>query len=292
MVSESIHRHDEVKKDLIIGGADKYNWNNVRNWVKSIRATNFDGDIVLVAYRISDDIIRGCEEHGVTVISVGWDSWGNNIIHEQMNRDTQSHQLRFFHIWQLLQSNDQYNNIIITDVRDVIFQLNPSEWLNQHFKYHQIVAPSEGVTFGTEAWNRENVNSAFGPYVTKSLENNLVFNVGTIAGEFEAIKNLCLTIYLMGFGHQIPNDQAAFNLLVNGMIKDITLRVDMRDSWACQCGTALDPEKSYLKDTGVYTDIIPTIRDGIVYAGDIPFTLVHQYDRVPGLVDQINERYR
>jgi hypothetical protein len=37
-----------MKKDLIIGGASNYTWDQLKFWVNSIKKTGFDGDIVIV----------------------------------------------------------------------------------------------------------------------------------------------------------------------------------------------------------------------------------------------------
>ena len=38
-----------MAKDLIIGGASNYNWDQLKYWVNSIKQTGFEGDIVLAA---------------------------------------------------------------------------------------------------------------------------------------------------------------------------------------------------------------------------------------------------
>ena len=39
-------------KDLIIGGASNYTWDQLKYWVNSIKLSGFKGDIVLVATNI------------------------------------------------------------------------------------------------------------------------------------------------------------------------------------------------------------------------------------------------
>ena len=38
-----------MAKDLIIGGASGYNWDQLKYWVNSINKTGFKGDVVIVA---------------------------------------------------------------------------------------------------------------------------------------------------------------------------------------------------------------------------------------------------
>ena len=95
------------------------------------------------------------------------------------------HNLRFFHIWQLLSQFEKdgrkYDRVITTDVRDVIFQGNPTEWLDE-YQEKPIIAPSESVMYKDEGWNMKNFISGLGgvswEYLGKEL---LVCNVGTFS---------------------------------------------------------------------------------------------------------------
>src|ERR1700688_3236181 len=117
--------------DLIIGAADLYNWEQINNWAKSIRMSGFDGDVALLLYRSTEsarlDITENTKPLNIDVYLVEHDNFGRLINHTDRGRDTQSHQMRFFHIWQLLDKQD-FRYVIVTDVRDVIFQDNPTTW--------------------------------------------------------------------------------------------------------------------------------------------------------------------
>jgi hypothetical protein len=137
----------------------------------------------------------------------------------------------------------------------------------------------------------DNISNAFGPYVAQQLSDKVVCNVGTLTGDFESVKGLCITLYLMGVGHYIPNDQAAFNVLVHlGLLNKNVQIAEQSDAWACQCGVLMAEDRKHLRPYVIGT--IPTFSDGKVrnFSG-MPFVMVHQYDRVPELNDFFQGKY-
>jgi len=280
-------------KDLIFGAVDKYTWNQVKPWAESIRESGFNGDVVILTYRVdTEEFIREAEKLNIQLIVASSDSWGNPIVHEQRDRDTVCHQLRFFHLWQFLSStNENYRYVVTTDTRDVVFQSNPTEWLESRITLpNQFLAPSEGIMFKNEPWGTDNVLKGFGPYVLNDLQAAQVYNVGTITGTARAIQDLSLLIYTMGENRYIPNDQSAFNILVDMSLFNV-YRIDHDSNWACQCGVMLDPEKVELFRNH-WECPQPNIKDGIAYTskGD-KYVLLHQWDRVPELKASVEERY-
>ena len=284
-------------KDLLIGATDNYSWNTLAPWARSIRESGFEGDIALLLYRTNDKplLVQKCKELKIDIFECSTDSNVKPIIHMKRDRDTQVHQMRFFHAWQLLESykNNPYRFVIMTDTKDVIFQRNPSGYINSYFEDKPfIIAPSEGIKYKDEYWGKENLLAGYGPYVYKALENSIIRNVGTIGGSHRAFSDLCLLIYTMGENRYIPNDQSSFNVIVNMELCSYAHVVDgwMRWGWACQCGTTLDPTKNY--SSFIEKQEIPIIKNGRVISslGD-EFYLIHQYDRVPELDKLIKARY-
>lgn len=291
-------------KDLLFGAADNYTWDQIRPWAKSIRECGFKGDVVLLVYRGDvENIAEHCAELDIDVIVSETDSLGRPINHNDRGRNTQSHQMRFFHLWQFLSNNamadpdlrtvDYYRFVITTDVRDVVFQRDPVDFLEPHLTkgVSQLLAPSECIRYCNEAWGADNLKQGFGPYVAGWADGFEIFNVGTIAGRAQAIRDLSLTLYSMGEGRFIPNDQSAFNLLVNGDLLTVQ-RVSHDRGWACQCGTTADPQKidgfrpHLLGPEPKFDD------DGFAYTSrGSKFYLLHQWDRVPGVTEKIIRRY-
>ena len=134
---------------------------------------------------------------------------------------------------------------------------------------------------------------AYPPYFYEEFKNNIIYNVGTLGGTSEYMKDLALNIFLSAMQRRIPIvDQAVFNVLIQTQpFKDITKFADMRDGWACQAGTIVDPSKIAQFKPYLLEDE-PVFKDGIVYTSDgEKFTIVHQYDRVPEWKEAIEKRY-
>jgi len=189
--------------DLLFGASDLYTWDKIKPWAQSIRDSGFDGEVVLLVYRADMDMFaKEAAKLDIQIMHTDSDNHGRPIDHNAGGRDTQCHQMRFFHLWQFLSADtmDMYDRVITTDVRDVIFQRNPSEWLDDHMTTRwQVVAPSEGILYKNEHWNKDNMLQGFGPYVLEYAKNHTVYNVGTIAAGAEAMRDLALLIFSMAF---------------------------------------------------------------------------------------------
>lgn len=282
-----------MKKDLLLGAADLYGWDKISTWVTSARQSGFSGDIVLLGYRIASSVLENAKNFGVDVYQIDYDSFGNPIVHEGSGIPTQCHQLRFFHAWQfLVENHTQYDNVIITDVRDVVFQKNPSEYLSSVLTDEKpIVVSSEGIRFINEPWNYQNLVFGFGPIIAEQLQQNVAHNVGILAGKSFAMKNLCLSLYSNTVGRYVPSDQSSFNITLHHGLLTSYVDTNHNDTWACQCGVVLDPEKAHYIPHLLEPQ--PIIKDGLVYnsKGEL-FHIVHQWDRVPQLKSVVERRYR
>lgn len=286
-------------KDLVIGAADLYDWSKIKNWAKSIRASGFDGDVVLLAYRLiqEQEILEKCAELNIDVIKCEHNNWGYPLNHNQMNRDTICHQMRLFHIWQYLtQTTEDYSWVVVTDVRDVIFQSNPSNWISELCrKYYDsqpdFLAASENTTYGQEIWNMENMIQGYGPYIAQQTKDYTVYNVGTMTGRAHVMQSMCLLLYTMGEGRYIPNDQSSFGIVVNQECVEDLWKLEMSRGWAFQCGSTIDPTKD-IPQIEPLDKIYRLTPDGIVtLPNGTPYVMVHQYDRVPELNKLVENRY-
>ena len=283
-------------KDLIIGAADNYTWKDIKVWVRSIKETSFDGDVVLIAYRVSQDLIDGCKQYGVDVLQINHDEFGQPINHGYGGLPTQSHKMRNLHIAQYLEENSNYATVAVTDTRDVYFQHNPAEiFRKQREREILIFLPSENILIENESWNANMIRSLFGLFIFDLVREKISINSGTVFGEADTVKRLMLQLYFMekNFQHT-GSDQPTLNVLTYALTplfyEEDAIRSIHEWPWAAQCGTMLDPSKPHLLAKNI--EVKPIIENGIVKTrnGD-PFVVVHQYDRVPELKSLIEQRY-
>jgi hypothetical protein len=273
-----------------MGAITGYTYHDVEPWIVSLKKSGYTGDIVLVCFNIGKETIQKIEIQGVKCVAVSFDEYGNAIFPTN-NFNVVVDRFSLYHSY--LNSDKIYDYVLLTDVKDVIFQKNPAEYdmLNAG-----ILTSSEGIQYKNEPWGANNLKASFGDlYYT--LQFSSITNAGVIAGRHEDIKDLCLMITLVCQGKPkfIPGgggpDQAALNVILNTTAWRELVQPAGRD-WACQAGTTADPNKiqEFRKHL---LDPEPIFEDGYVktFSGNI-MTIVHQYDRVPLWNKVFNERYR
>lgn len=268
-------------KDLIIGAYTGYNWDQIKYWANSIIKCGFAGDKLVLVYNSDFQTVSKLQSLGFGVIGFNQDPITKNWSwpHGNPNIVVQ----RFYDLWQFLSKNYQnYRYVVTTDVKDVIFQTNPSIWLENNIGDNEIVASCEGLKYGDEPWGDDNLKSSY-PMWYDSLKNCLIWNCGVQAGKGEALSDLWFQIWSMcSVGGRHNPDQAAYNVLLHSVAwRQITRWTVDQDAWAAQCGTQMDPIKLPIFGSKLI-DPIPTF-NGTHFKNqneDI-FSIVHQWDRIP-----------
>lgn len=271
------------KVDLLLGCIGNYDLDKAKNWVNSINMSGFAGDKAVIGYNLSDDVIEYLHVNDFKYFEYKIKDARDIVIQ------------RFFDQWHLLNSMNisKYRYLIATDTRDVIFQRNPSLWLEHNLGDKKILVSSECLRFKDEVWSTEKFKRSFtNLYDYFSLCT--VYNAGTIAGEIKTMKDLFLNIYYFSLSTNTRgSDQHALNILINlEHVKPIVKFSNQEEGWCAQLGTTMDPmvieqnRKNLLEP-------VPRINDDwlVVNEKNIPFIIVHQYDRVPELSKIIDKRF-
>lgn len=276
-----------MAKDLIIGAFTNYNYNQLKPWVESIDECGFTGDKVMVVGNASKETLKELSDRNFKLIQMS-------------NMNIPIHVARFLYIYDYLREHwEEYDYVITTDVKDVYFQTNPIKWLTSgRTNYHsskncKLVVGSEGIRYKDEAWGNENLYQCYGDYIYDHFKDNIIYNVGVLAGKSEYIKDLVFNIFTNAVNRPIPIvDQAVFNVLINTQpYKDCTYFAEQSDGWACHAGTTVDPSKIEGFRPHL-TEAEPYFKDGIVYSSkDEPFCVVHQYDRVPEWKEFVRNKF-
>ena len=289
-------------KDLLIGTITNYNKQQLTPWVESIKRTGFTGDKYMVCYNISYETVQYLQSHDFKICVF------SAIPEKQMysyNFPPNFHVCvhRFLHMWSFLNTLPEeikkyYRYIISTDVGDVIFQSNPSTWLEQNLEgtKYEINAATESIKYKDEVlWGAKNMHTSFGNEVYDHIKDNLIYNAGTISGKFQTILDMFIVIYNMCQGFKTANpDQAAYNLLLSlEPYKSITKFNMSEDAWAAQLGTTMNPSAlNYFKANIVEKLPIVDKNNGLVCTSTgKPFVIVHQYNRMPELIQMIHKKF-
>ena len=262
-------------KYTIVGCITKYGIEQIKPFVESIERSGFSGDKLMLVYEITQDTIEYLNSKGWTLIQ----------------SEPQQHIIlqRFRDMYQVLH---QYETdvIIWVDVKDIVFQKDPTEWLNKNMN-KDILAFSESLKFGDEEWARLNAGTSF-PMEWDWLQNEEIHCAGTIVGKKEAIRDLFISIYRWSLTTSNPQqlaDQAAYNILIHlHQFKDIVQFVKQQEGFAAQLHLKLKKGGNL-----PYTEELVTIDgDEVKNSKGELFTLVHQYDRNEELKKLIENKYK
>lgn len=282
------------KQDIIISSASGYSWDQLQYWAKSISKSGFEGETYLVLYDQDPEIIKNMENHGIQLFF----PISNHLGGKELDVVTD----RFYQKWVLINSigHERIHRVISTDVQDVVFQTDPTAWLDEHLGDYQLFVTSEGIAYEHEGWGRKNFMNCFGEAIWNSgVAHRTILNCGVWGGSSRLAADLFLLIYLIGFGHpmhsigQRPSarwtDQAALNLVSSmDLVKDKIRFIKSEEGFAAQLGTFLALDTSFGK---YLNEPVPVVENGEVFTSSgSKFVVVHQYNRIPELARQIRER--
>jgi hypothetical protein len=276
--------------DCVIGCSTNYDWAKIKYWINSINESGFTGDKVMILMNCDKETVSKVSDAGFDIIGFGQDDKGNLVYNSNM----MVHVERFYHIYQHLKSKD-YRYVITTDVKDVIFQKNPSEWLEINLPegHEDLIFSSESMKYKDEPWGDQNLRETFGTQIYEDFKDNTIYNVGVLAGRGYAMKDLMMNIFASCLGRPIKIcDQSTFNFLISQHPYLKTSKyAQSEDGWACQLGTTADPSKLEQFKPFLLEPLPKMVGDKVATSTGIEYTIVHQYDRVPEWRKVIEEKY-
>ena len=140
----------------ILGCITKYRPEDIKPYVESIHQSGFKGRKVMMVYDIPKETIDYLK-------SKGWELYQNEL---------QQHIIlqRFRDIYKLLEKFPD-EIIIWTDVKDVIFQKDPTQWIDYNMD-DEIMAFSESITMKDDPWACVNSGTSF-PMEWEWLQNKV-----------------------------------------------------------------------------------------------------------------------
>lgn len=288
--------------DLVIGAITGYTWKDIKYWVNSLDRSGYTGTKAVLAYNVDYDTLEELTKRDYAILAFQKDDLARRVTYP--NKDFAIVVDRFLHLFLMLDNptnRQAVRYVIATDVRDVIFQTNPSVFLDRsHRSCIELVMSSEGIAYQHEPWGANNLLQAFGPLMYERHKENTIINCGVLAGKFDTFMGLCKSIYLLSHGttQHVPGgggpDQAALNLLLSTAIYDhVTDVCNHSIPWAAQLGTMMDPNKLDAYRPHIH-EALPVFDEasGLVTTPDgIPYSLVHQYDRVPEVKAAVEKLY-
>jgi len=283
-------------EDAVIGVIKNYGWAQIAPYAVSLSRCGFAGAKLMFVENIRTDARMNLNALGFTVIDF---STPASVLLEERRDYLTFGRHRFKPVIDYLKANPgRFRNIVWCDVRDLIFQADPCEWLRNNMPAQcRIVAAGEGWRVKDEPdgyndrWTR-----TVSPNDYAHLREEEVLCSGTIAGDAAAMLDVFERIYEMTIKslNVAPGnaDQAMFQRIVRTAPYDaITFIPRYRDGFCATWFPAKNTDTAVIPNYGLP---VFSIQDVTLYAPESgkPFCIVHAYDRDAQWRMLIHEKYR
>lgn len=295
------------KRDLVLGAVENYGWEIIRPFVESLRATGFDGEVRLFASNLDKETIAHMQAAGIDLsfprrisVKVGrrrvrpfnarlrWPGQRHLpfVLAQASRMASEPRQAlarflggvsnvdvaRFFWAWSYLsRAVSAYRNVMLTDVRDVVFLRNPFE-----FPIADNLCcflEDEHAQLGTQPNNRGWLAAAYGPGAVASLGALPISCSGVTIGTSSAVlEYLTVMVDELARLHRQPSgiDQGVHNYLLHtGRLANVRL---------------LASGNGPVLTIGI---MAKTDAAELVHARIGDANVIHQYDRHPELTETL-----
>lgn len=255
----------EAAKHVILGTAVGYRISDIRPFILSLKASGFDGRIILFVEDLNSDAARYLRTCSVETLQF---EPGHMPVNSR----------RYFLYKQFLKHEKAIDRVMLTDVRDVIFQGNPFDVCTDDALY--CFEEDKSMTLRSCHYNSNWILQAYGQDVLDALGHKAIICSGVTMGNFRKIREyleiICKELKRVPAVWGI--DQGVHNAAIyTGKFPDAVILAN--ESGCVYTMHHVKPDK------------IRTDQDGyIVNRSGVP-AVVHQYDRHPRLLSAIQEKY-
>jgi hypothetical protein len=283
-------------QDVVVSAVSNYEYDKLKVWVNSLNSCGFKGRKIMICFNVSDETVRQLNQNGVEVFLVSdkRNAKDDGFLYQE-NFSFQVPTVRHIVNWMFLKPLTDVRYVISTDCADVVFQSNPSEWLEKNLGDKKLNYGCEGLKYKNEDWGYQNILNAFGPLIQNHMQDIPIYNAGSMAGEHKTFVDFSLAVFLSVQNLREPMpDQAGVNLLLSlDPYKSITKFNDHDTNWACQCGTTVDPIKiDNFRPNLLSPEPVFDFENGVALnSKGEKYVLLHQYNRVPSWKTIIEKKY-
>jgi len=251
--------------DAVLGYATGYDAHHVAPFVRSLRSV-FDGEIALAA-DARPDVQALFAEHDVRFLA------------QPATEGWQPHPVmaRFAAADAHLSGRSDIRSVLLTDVRDVIFQKPPFAPAPERIEVFL-----EGDRLADHAFDMKYLRALAGDAIAANLARSPAVCVGTVMGPRADMVRFCRTVLMLAavprseMGGSFGADQAACNMAVHMGLLD----VDVRANYGRVATIGLAAAEGF------------AFREGqVVNPGGSISAIVHQHDRHPMLAEGVRGRW-
>jgi hypothetical protein len=290
--------------NLILGQAYNYTFEQLAPFVVSLRQSGYTGDVVLFVNRVDEETKRQLRTHGIElrefhyrgpeVRNSAYVAWPyvrwlghlpvpfalkKSILRPIVNVPW----VRMILYYDFLTSAPgRYGQVMLTDVRDVIFQADP--FARSPGPGLRAFLEDESMRIGNSQANIQWITELFGQETLERLGPLPISCSGTTIGDAESMRNYLRAFIEVAFTVRSTRlnggDQGIHNFLVHGALKPTTTLLRNGEAEVLTMGY-LGREGEFAMDA----------EGRLVDAKGQLFNVLHQYDRHPELAGKIVQRY-
>ena len=270
-----------MAKDLILGIIDNYSYLNVERFFLSLYRTSFKGHVCLFfgpynAPGLADEL----RKLNVEIISYQLQFPFIDHTHPAnfavLPSPVHLYNFRHFLYYDyLLRHPGKFENVFLTDVRDVIFQRNPFDYLTADALYVAV----ETQTIAECSWTSNWITAGYPGNVLAAIRDNQVICAGTTMGPTAKVLHYLKAI--LTEVTTVPDamncvDQGILNVLLYTGALEPSVRMNNRDGVVATIGTA--------NPTALKFDSYGHLLDKT----NAPVAVIHQYDRHPSKIQLLD----
>lgn len=294
-------------KDLILAASLGYTYEQLYPFLRSLKDSGFDGEIVLFVGSTSISSMNRLREQGITLRSFYYPFRHAHKMRNPLHRwwplaqrflsgsDARAlarwslpfhnlSSLRYLLYYRFLLSRpDTYRHIFLTDLRDVIFQGNPlSHGEKGRLRFYVEEPPN---TIGSCPNNSRWIREYFGEETLQSLATRPIICSGTTLGDYEAIltylEKFILTLHQSRSLMRVGVDQGIHNYLAYTELQSLVTLCPNRTAEVLTMGLMPREENFARNSAGQLID-----------GNGNPYAVLHQFDRHEALREELFSRYR
>lgn len=266
-------------ESVVIGAVDGYEWKQIQTWWRSIKLTGYSGQIHLLVYECSDETLAELRDHGVCVHRCEKE-------HGQVVVD------RFKDLSRISNSIPTDVWCICTDVNDLVFQVDPSEYLNMiGYENYEIIVASEGILHKGNQWVRQNAIASLPDY-WQTMSNKQLYNAGSFAIKAQILEELGKNVFALCMTNPGAknHDQFALNILLqnNPVFMNWTWFERVSGTWCFNGASSIFAKPA---DAENYMDTLPIIKNGLCYNpnGEL-YYMFHHWNRNARIMNEVVNR--
>lgn len=297
----------DATNDLVIAAAVRYDWPALSAYANSLSKSGFRGTKVVLVQDISELARKNLLDLGFVLVDFNiTDRWNPQLTRYAPVVDFLMDRGEFRKtVWaarwepalEVLKSKD-FRYVIWSDIKDVIFQRDPSPWLEKNLSPSKLLGCTEGMNidgeFYNDGWMKQVAYPDMAAY--NDIRKNDICCSGTIAGEASAMRDALSEMNrILTTSPDKPDyegnlsfllDQGVWNFIrYSSPLKEITRNPAWDEGFCATVNWFIVHRWTH--------DPIPEFRDGMLYpkGKSEPFCIVHQYDRDPVWKAAIETRY-